>query len=937
MDKFWETGADLTSANEAEVEQKVVMPLLLALGHSSGDIRPKHPVIIQKGRGRNREADFVVFYGPPHNKDSALITVEAKTPGESFEKAREQAESYATAIGTPLMLITDGRDLEIWQLQPVATSERLLRCSLRTLAAHRGSIEAALAKEAVYAYCQSLRHRNAIWVTSDLSAYVKHQLTNNGAYAQGSSARTLLELSTHSRVNASSLLTSFPQGAVVIGRSGFGKSTLSAQLCLQVARSHELQGGGRVGCQALLADVALSSSSILGYVHARVQAHCPALTATMLQQTMRQHGFVLLCDAFDRLTPEQSQDVAAQLRTLRRDFPLLQLFVFTRPGALPDLALPVLELQPLADNEKRELLASLPGLEDVDAVLQALPKAVQELSPHPLFLALIGGYWTTHRRFPTRLSSLFEAWVDQLLPATGTSASRNIRLRNGLTALAITTAQTPVTHNRALQVLEEIGLDDTFFDELLTRDAIRQSGATIELHHEALADYLRAISLTGMPKDLDRYLDRAYEEEASLLLVLLASLVVDAGHRQLIWLKLGEAPLDVYLDALRFRANLAEDFGLLDSHSATLAYLTDFLEGFDSIAAHYFPHLRTQMEGTLAPEGQGRLTMQGIFSQERNWLSYRFDRALSPSEPRASVAAPGSDQDRHGINLPLSGLRADSGRLLGTHRAIEAIKEVVENRALYGRHEWTVERLLGRVRVLEAEVWECPPKAYELRDLEEMLAPHSTFSVVSGTFPPRHRFTVAAVLADIRWLMANGHTTLTPWWLAHVDARSLAPVTDHDHQAILAAHFRRTQLIYIEVCEESFPQFAAQFGMYCAMPIRWCVDLFPSHHGRSMHCNWHPVATWAEAGADVNIREARPDNRAYRGFAEMDTELQRFGRRAVGLLSGDSQSVVPDFSGHLWNGGFDGETSVMREVDSLILSDLEMLWRSAPARDGAVD
>ena len=69
---------------------------------TNSDIEPKFPGIFQEGKGRKHEADFVVFSGPPHNKDTSLIVVEAKAPSESLKDARCQAELYAFNLRTPL-------------------------------------------------------------------------------------------------------------------------------------------------------------------------------------------------------------------------------------------------------------------------------------------------------------------------------------------------------------------------------------------------------------------------------------------------------------------------------------------------------------------------------------------------------------------------------------------------------------------------------------------------------------------------------------------------------------------------------------------------------------------------------------------------------------------------------------------------------------------
>jgi hypothetical protein len=66
-DQFWSEISRQTFENEAEVETRLILPLLGALNYAAEDIRPKYPVIFQEGRrGRKPETDFAVFGEKPH-------------------------------------------------------------------------------------------------------------------------------------------------------------------------------------------------------------------------------------------------------------------------------------------------------------------------------------------------------------------------------------------------------------------------------------------------------------------------------------------------------------------------------------------------------------------------------------------------------------------------------------------------------------------------------------------------------------------------------------------------------------------------------------------------------------------------------------------------------------------------------------------------------
>jgi hypothetical protein len=116
---FWSVVLSHEMLNsEANVEHRFVLPLLHALGYSSEDIESKYPVEFQQGRaGRKPEADFVCFYGILRDKTNSLLVVETKPFGEPLAQGKAQGESYAQNLRAPLLLLTNGKDLEIWQMQ----------------------------------------------------------------------------------------------------------------------------------------------------------------------------------------------------------------------------------------------------------------------------------------------------------------------------------------------------------------------------------------------------------------------------------------------------------------------------------------------------------------------------------------------------------------------------------------------------------------------------------------------------------------------------------------------------------------------------------------------------------------------------------------------------------------------------------------------------
>ena len=100
MGDFWSSVQDLTFENEGDVETRLVLPLLRALGYNDSDIGAKVPIVFQQGKkGRRHEADFVVYDGPVRNTKTSLLVLEAKGPNESLSTGTNQGESTRSIRG----------------------------------------------------------------------------------------------------------------------------------------------------------------------------------------------------------------------------------------------------------------------------------------------------------------------------------------------------------------------------------------------------------------------------------------------------------------------------------------------------------------------------------------------------------------------------------------------------------------------------------------------------------------------------------------------------------------------------------------------------------------------------------------------------------------------------------------------------------------------
>jgi hypothetical protein len=271
---FWSSLAGLAVNNEADVETRLVMPLLTALGYSLDDIGSKVGIVFRTGKqGRPHEADYIVYDGKEHNEDTSLIVCEAKSPTEDLVFSKLQAESNAFASRAPFLLLTNGVHLEIWQVQLSGLSEILLRSSVANLASYRGAIEALIGRAAARAYCHSILRKSAAMVSADLSAYIDAEAKRAGSWT----IATLRKLTPDHGADictSTDLIVKARQGAVVTGASGLGKTTLAGGLHVQAIAAYRVRASGPLPFHIDLPELA-AGERLTAFLAARVGAHSP--------------------------------------------------------------------------------------------------------------------------------------------------------------------------------------------------------------------------------------------------------------------------------------------------------------------------------------------------------------------------------------------------------------------------------------------------------------------------------------------------------------------------------------------------------------------------------------------------------------------------------------------------------------------------------------
>lgn len=901
---------------EADVEQRLLLPLLRALGFGNEEITSKPPITFQTGRkGRKHEADFIVHHGPTLNADTSLLVIEAKAPDADMEAGQLQAESYAHATRAPFLLLCDGIQLEIWQMQVSQTSIRAFACPVQALRRNRGGIERLIAKGALVAHCRTLNYKSLDAAANDVSRYISHELERLTAssgidrhlYADGIATPALRTLEGASR------------GAFILAASGYGKTTLALDFHL---RSLTVPAdGGPVSFYLPLPDLAALDMAPEVYARERLAARCPHFASpAAFTDLLEARGARLICDGLDRIDAKFQRIFLARTASLLRDHPKVEFHIFGRTNINNNLPLPSFNLLPL-NKEEQSAIAARIAPSAGPSILHSFPKMLEPLIQHPLLLTLLLEYRTNCGAFPSRLDQLFETWTMRLLDVDGHSPVRIARLRDLLKRCAVAIDGSARTRSAVMVAIGEY--DDADLDALVATGALVLS-EQVELHHDALGDYLRAEALLDFdPDEFQRRLATIEFMPGALFPALLMSRCWNSALRESIWTRVAEVGLDVYLDVTRFGSNI-DHFEGGDADAVSTSYLSDLLRGVVEPAEWYLEPLVPELFAEIADGPTDRLGVQGQITEDR-WVTYGFHPA-EEGQPNLRIGAP-ETRRKQGVRLDKV-LGADNARTLGFSKLRDALAMVIRHRRLEGGPLWWNERLLGRLRYV-LRMWKVDIQLNsDFKALVRFLAPRQGQWV---RFDEGDRsFNVSEMLDDIERLREHGWRSLDPWW-GRLGGEPMLHDADPDLTTpLLDEYWRRSQRVFEELVEHSVPRLAHSLNFYRAMPVRYALHVQDlPNYGFGMRTNWFPVDAWASAGADVDYGDEAPPLQDRELYAKIMTELRRLGRTGcttVSIVSG----ALPRFDGSHRNRRFDGETAVLRNALELLVQDLDRLFDQLP-------
>ncbi|PLU43044.1 NACHT domain-containing protein [Sinorhizobium medicae] len=932
MSDFWtSTYSDLST--EADVETRIVLPLLRALGYELRDIRPKQPVEFQHGRtrrpGRKPEADFVVYSELPHTRDTALIVVEAKRPTEKLEAGKEQAESYAQNLRTPLFILTNGVTLEFWQLQRIGESELVLTCSLEKLADKRGDIEAIASRNALLALSDQLRFKNLATLAQDLSSYVRSETERCRKDLRGHVSFSLQRLGANEAIAQDALFSDLRDGAIVAASSGYGKTLLSKAVMFDALEDE--RSGRPLPIEVFLPD--LPDEGLEAYLLERVTAHSPRFNAARLRQEAQSNGLLVIADGFDRVPAPRRAAVTSQLRNFVRDFPRSRLVVFSRPNCLPDLKLPLLKLEGFRDVDVLSLIrmASPPTFRN-DRL--KLPAHLLEICRIPLLGSLVADHYLRHHRFPTKISSLYEGWLERVLDTF--PAMEKAIFRDFLERLAERTVKQPLDIAACLEMAEGIGREN--LASLTDAEAISVRGTQVELIHEGLADFLRAQRIVRLPPNhLQAALDEITLDPSSLFPGLLLTASPSDEITGIIWRALAKKGLDPALSSLKFTIGDGERCQISDSTATATKVLTDVLEAIEClISSNFSDHLGNLIRRMIAGQKIERLGLKGQIRE--GFLNYSgFD--AGHSGPRICVGADENAQRSFGIALDKQGYDAQAGRVLGAIAVQKGLGELIKYRWFKGGPIWTEEKVFGQLRHLAQRQRMNFTPPYHLPSCLRELTPWKGRRIGPSSIDRFQLIDFSELLDDIEWLVSRGCTQLAAWWIEP----SAVDLSNPDHRRQLAStldiYHRRCQAAYSEIVQRELPGLTEMLPEYRCIPMMYELEAtaLKSDRGDRLVLEFQrwPVKDIRDAGAKVVFPE-----RSSRSYSpkSMDAYVKRSEELLTQLGRSRSQyhivrggATVPRFDGrtymHMDN---EDETAVVSAVMNMLAKDCKQVFGSIP-------
>lgn len=843
-DSFWNGLRALSFSTEADVEVQLVLPLLTALGFGQGEIAAKPPLKCVSTKGRKPEADFVVFAGGLQTKDSSLITVEVKKPGEDLDGAKLQAEFYAAWFRTPFLLSTNGERLEIWQMQISRESSCVLSSAVDQL--DRGQVEYVLSRSGVLAHCDTLQIKVIKLDDLELDDFIEAQ-----------SERLMRILPPHaleryvrgplpseaSVVSAGDLLDLCKPGALVQGGAGVGKTTLALQLSgLALERLQADVPNARLPVHVFLPDVAALAQDLLAYVYDRVAAHIPSLVsfATFASLVLRKGRLLLLLDGYDRLSEESRATVQASLRAFEADFPSCQFVLFGRTGSNLDPHIPKFKLSRFSEVEVDSFLdcAYLVDAQAVGHLATRMRRNAhwRQVSCWPYFANKMIEYFQLKGSLPSSVGEIMSDWLDTILLAATRSNTKSFCLRKGLVEISKELATGVVDVPKAASLVRD---DDgcVYLDRLIDAGILVRQGSVVELEHELLGSYLLATAI-GVSDDVGfmrAFFSTVGTKRHEGILLFMQEELTTWPLQSVFWSALCDTSLVAYHRCLKHGSPI---WPRDTSRRGKEMFLAEVLKGRNEIATRWFD--------PLYDDEWAAVGIVGFVPDDYSEVRFHFQRSAAPVQLTSPEGATTGNCYFYLLGGPY--VTVSGPREIGVKVFLRDLKKRIAVGDLRGGVVWTQERVTHAIYELGGD---------DSRPIAELLE-----ELRSG-----HLFAPDEVQGDLETLVSSGFSRANDWALPPSD---LSPdpnwnmwlwtdlYSDNQLVEYVRVLFERVHAAYREVATCSFPKLVGEVGLGRDLihDVHVEIDRDACNPGRRviLRKKWSVCKDGAEGGVKAFIR-----------------------------------------------------------------------------------
>lgn len=937
--EFWENCEKLEFNNESEVETKLVLPLLEALGYDRYlDIRNQKEIdfTIYEGRKKSKGiADFIVYGGQPLDKNTALITIEAKSPKVLLKSAKKQAESYAFNYGTPFILLCNGLSAQLWQLQISKECNLLLEIKDGEYLRNKGLLEAYLSKRAAMKHSECLYKKEFNYLINDFSEFHKNELLrldNSNNWLD----RNIYPMASGSGEPLSKVdFLHITKPIVVIARSGFGKTTLAKLIGIEALERRVAGEKVPLPINIPLPELVSSDQSIKEFVLQRISAHQPSISEANFPDLVREQGLLLIADGMNRISEKSQLKIVSDMNAMLRDFPDLKLVIFSSNVLTSVIEKALYYNLGKFNRDELDALAERLGVSKMMWV--GAPAAIYGIAKVPVLAMRIVQKYKSSSSYVQKIDELFENWIEDSL--VGQGQIKRTLLKDVLFKIAI------VTRDAAIPVSDFVKIhnDISILEDLFTTGLVTMNGNSLELVHETLATYLRAVDLVNkMPSEVDAYLREYATEENHLFSAILMSTAPTWSKQKSIWSSILKSGLTLAIGATRYRYDLSKQLCKSTSDEKSKIYLSDIVEAIEEPARIYFSSYIEEIFAELCGDKANVLGISGKI--KGGVANYSF---FDASNDKPKVLVRDDFIVKHSSiymdNLFLKGLRTDSGRIIGLSRLFKVINNLSDRRKIRGGHSWRIENCLGKFMCI-AQVHGISElsNSVDLQSAIDLLNPHKGKKFDYASHWDADSFSVSELISDMQMLIKSGVTYLRPWWYSgsEIDLHNIEG--REAYTAMVNEYYYRSQVIYFELVS-SLPNLLPFIKGLNNRPHKYSVMVY--HKGERSHIRWKrysmPVASFLDAGAEVYYEE---DERFLDPTEDLAAYSERYQQALIeaGRFS-DKWSwsygvgLEPDFSQEHTFSRKRYETSAMNLAYEWLKRDIKGLFQELPNTDTGIN